>query len=410
MGVVLGLAAMALAVATATAAVRADSATAAVRADSATAAVRADSATAEGELGRTSEPPVEDGAGGSAPGEDGGAGEPGTPSVPELVSPAAESVVLTWDAPAGCPDAAAVRRALAGYLGEGPSIEAGAAVRAEARVTRRGAAYELVLRTETASGTTSRETTATDCAVLVDATAVIVAIAVDPSTILARGAAAPEPIDPQPTEPEPSEPVPAEPTEPEPSQPPEPTPPVEAAPEPAAPVEPRVRYGMRVAGGADFGVLPGLAGGMRLTGATFGRGWRAELRGDFWLPRTATLEAGISARVSLWSLGARGCWVPRADPVRLEFPLCAGLESGAMRGDPIGDRIASPTPSSRFWLAADGSAGLAWSPLRFLALVVQAELVVPIVRAGFRIGDDTELHRAGPVAGRALLGVEARFP
>jgi hypothetical protein len=408
MGVALGLAVVALAVATATA------------------VGRADSATAEGETGRASESAERGTARGTepAPGEGGaseaappserdGAGEPGAPSVPELVSPAAEAVALTWDAPAGCPDAAAVRRSLAGYLGEGPSVEAGAAVRAEARVTRRGGAYELVLRTATASGTTSRETTATDCAVLVDATAVIVAIAVDPSTMLARGAAAPQPIEPPPTEPEPSapsEPTPAEPAEPEPSEPTEPMPSVEAAPEPRAPVEPRIRYGMRVAGGVDFGVLPGLAGGMRLTGAAFGRGWRAELRGDFWFPRTATLEAGIGARVSLWSLGARGCWVPRADRMRLEFPLCAGFEAGAMRGDPVGDRIVSPTPTSRVWLAADGSAGLAWSPLRFLALVVQAELVVPILRAGFRIGEDTELHRAGPVAGRALLGVEARFP
>ena len=80
-----------------------------------------------------------------------------------------------------------------------------------------------------------------------------------------------------------------------------------------------------------------------------------------------------------------------------------------MRGEPVGDRIASPTPSRRFWLAADGSAGLAWSPFRSIALVLQTELVVPLVRAGFRIGD-AELHKAGPVAGRALLGLEARFP
>ncbi len=66
-----------------------------------------------------------------------GASEPEL-GVPELVSPAAEAVALTWEAPAGCPDAAVVRRALSGYLGEGPSVEAGAAVRAVGRVTRSG--------------------------------------------------------------------------------------------------------------------------------------------------------------------------------------------------------------------------------------------------------------------------------
>lgn len=331
--------------------------------------------------------------------------------VPELVSPAADAVALTWEAPAGCPDAAVVRRALAGYLGEGPSIEAGAAVRAVGRVTRRGGLYRLELRTETTSGETVRETTADDCGVLVEATAVIVAIAVDPSTMLARGDMAPKPA-PEPTEakpePGPTEPEPA-PTEPEPI--PAPADPiVEASPTvPAQPPEPRIRFGMRVSGGVDLGVLPGLAGGLRLAGATFGRAWRAELRGDYWFPRTAIVADGIGGRVSLWSIGGRGCWVPEVERASLQFPLCAGLESGAMRGDAVGDRVVGPTTSRRFWLAADGSAGLAFAPRRFIALVVQAELVVPLVRAGFRVGD-LEVHRAGPVAGRALLGVEARFP
>jgi hypothetical protein len=339
-----------------------------------------------------------------------GTSEPEAPSVPELVSPAAEAVSLTWEAPAGCADAAAVRRAMGGYLGEGPSPEAGAAVRAVARVIRGGGRYRLVLRTETASGASTREITAEDCAVLVDATAVIVAIAVDPSTVLGRGDAAPKPE----PEPEPVEPEPA-PVEPEPA-------PVEPAPEPIAsvvddaapeltpPPEPRVRFGVRVGGGVDLGVLPGLAGGLRLAGSAFGRAWRAELRGDFWFPRTASVQDGIGGRVRLWSLGSRGCGVPRVERVALEFPLCAGLESGAMHGEPVGEGVASPTPSRRFWLAADGSAGLAWAPRRFIALVIQAELVVPLVRAGFRVGDDVEVHRAGRVAGRALLGLEARFP
>jgi hypothetical protein len=344
------------------------------------------------------------------------ASEPGELGVPELVSPAADAVALAWEAPAGCPDEAAVRRALAGYLGEAPRAEAGAAVKAVARVTRGGGAYRLALRMETASGVDERETTATDCAVLVDATAVIVAVAVDPSTVLGRGDAAPQPVEPtpEPGEPEPSEP---EPNEPEPSElavEPTPAPIVDptgdaATPEPPPLPGPRVRFGIRVGGGVDVGVLPGLAGGLRLAGSVFGRRWRAELRGDYWFPRTATVADGIGGRVSLLGVGGRGCVVPGVARVALEFPLCVGLESGAMRGDAVGDRVASPTTSRRFWLAADGSAGVAWAPRRFLALVLQAELVVPLVRAGFRVGE-REVHRAGPVAGRGLLGVEARFP
>ena len=341
--------------------------------------------------------------------------------MPELVSPAAEAVALTWEAPEGCPDVAAVRRALVGYLGMGPSAEAGAAVRAVARVSRSGGEYRLELRTETASGTSVRETTAADCMVIVDATAVIVAIAVDPATVLGRGDAAPKPV--EPTEAEPSEPDPAEPepepvpSEPEPGEPAPFVAPETPAPEPEPP--PGVRFGVRVGGGVDYGVLPGLAGGLRLAGAVlsgarrpgpraFLRAWRAELRGDFWFPRTARVDEGIGGRVSLWNVGARGCWVPQVERAGLEFPLCAGLESGAMRGEPVGDRVTNPTPTSRFWLAADGSAGLAWVPRRFIAIVAQAELVVPLVRAGFRVGD-LAVHRAGEAAVRGLVGVEARF-
>jgi hypothetical protein len=355
-------------------------------------------------------------------GEREGASEPDGPSVPELVSPAADAVSLTWEAPDGCPDVEAVRRALVGYLGTGPSAEAGAAVRAVARVSRSGGEYRLVLRTQTASGTSVRETTAADCMVIVDATAVIVAIAVDPATVLGRGDAAPKPV--EPSEPEP-EPVPSEPepepvpSEPEPVDPDEPAPfvaPETPAPEPEP--QPGVRFGVRVGGGIDYGVLPGLAGGLRLAGAAFGElpgvgrlrrhAWRAELRGDFWFPRTRIVEEGIGGRVSLWSVGARGCWVPQVERVGLEFPLCAGLESGAMRGEPVGDRVTNPSPTQRFWIAADGSAGLAWVPRRFIAIVAQAELVVPLVRAGFRVGDST-VYRAGPPAVRGLVGVEARF-
>jgi hypothetical protein len=331
--------------------------------------------------------------------------------VPELVSEAAEAVVLTWEAPAGCPDASAVRRALAGYLGEGPTAEAGAAVRAVARVTESSGGYRLELRTETASGVTTRETASSDCAVLVDATAVILAIAVDPATILGRGAAAPRPQAMPPQE-SPPAPVPPE----EPVAPAEPTVEREGDPPPssggvsdAAAAPPRVRFAMRAGGGLDVGVLPGPTGGLRLAGAVFGRRWRAELRGDLWFPRTAIVEDGIGGRIGLWSLGGRGCGVLGVTRLALEFPLCAGIEAGVMRGDPVGERVANAETARRPWLAADGSAGLAWVPRRFLALVVQAELVVPILRTGFRVGD-LEVHRAGPVAGRGLVGLEARFP
>lgn len=345
------------------------------------------------------------------------AGPEAAPSEAEpTTSPAAEAVQLTWEAPAACGDEAAVRRGLAAYLREDTAVEAGTGVRAEAVVEEVDGVFRLRLRTETSSGVTTRETTAEDCSVLVEATALIVAIAVDPSAVVARSDEVPEP--PEPAEPEPIEPEPVEPEpiEPEPSE-TEPSPASErpegvdlvgagdAEPGPPLPV----RFGMRVSGGVDVGVLPAVAGGVRLTGAVLGRGWRAELRGDAWLPRTALAEDQLGARISLWSVGARGCGVPGVARVGLEFPLCGGVEAGAMRGDPVGDRVDGGVTVREPWVAAGASAGLAWSPRRFIALVAQAELTVPLRRAGFRVGE-IELHRAGPVGGRGLVGLEARFP
>ncbi|MEM9455652.1 MAG: hypothetical protein AAGF11_15830 [Myxococcota bacterium] len=325
--------------------------------------------------------------------------------VPELVSPAAEAVALVWEAPAECPGISDVRRSLASYLGEEPAEEVGAGVQAVARVTAGEEGYRLSLRTETASGVTTRETTAEDCAVLVDATALIVAIAVDPSTVLGRSDE-PAPAEPEP-EPEPG-PLPVEP-EPELESPPEVFGSVEPEPEPEPGAERRVRFGLQVGGGVDGGMLPGPAGGLRLTGVLIGTRWRVELHGDYWFPRTAITEPGLGGRVSAGLGGVRGCGVLGIERVGLEFPLCVGLEAGLLRGDPVGDRVAAPETSRQPWVAADASAALAWVPRRFFALFVRAELVVPIVRAGFRVGDN-EVHRTGLVAGRGLAGLEARFP
>ena len=329
-----------------------------------------------------------------------------TPTVPEMVSPAAEAVSLEWDAPPECPEVSGVRRALAGYLGEEPAEEVGAGVRAMARVTQDEAGYRLSLRTETASGVTTRETTSEDCMVLVDATALIVAIAVDPSTVVGR---AEQPSEPEPElepEPEPT-PVVAPELPPEPTR--EPPPDPGPAPEPDPAPDRRVRFGLRVSGGIDGGVLPGPAGGLRLAGAVFGPRWRAELHGDYWFPRTAVAESGIGGRISAAMGSVRGCWVPGVARLGLEFPVCGGLEAGLLRGDPVGDRVAAPETSRQPWVAADAGVALAWAPRRFIALFVQADLVVPIVRSGFRVGE-VEVHRAGSIAGRGLVGLEARFP
>jgi hypothetical protein len=53
---------------------------------------------------------------------------------------------------------------------------------------------------------------------------------------------------------------------------------------------------------------------------------------------------------------------------------------------------------------------LAWAPSRHLALWVQPEVLIPVVRSAFEVDDLGMIHRAGAVAVRGFLGVEIRLP
>lgn len=331
--------------------------------------------------------------------------------VPSADAPTEEGVVsLAWNVPPGCPDEAAVREGLRGYLGERPTAEGQAEVRAEGTIVEvDGGGFRLSLRTQTESGVTTRETFDERCDVLVDATALIIAIAVDPSVVLNR--VPPGPVVEPPQEPAPEvevEPPASEPTPPE-------TPPSDsglvvsaADAEPAPAVPRRVRFGMRAGGGAIVGAVPNVGGGFRFAGGLIGPRWRAELLGDYWLPRTEVASEGIGGQISLWTVGARGCWTPTVATV-FEFPLCGGAEGGVLRGDPVGDGVADGRTSRRPWFAFDGSAGFSWAPRRFLAVMVQAEISAPLLRSGFRVGE-VEVYRPSAVGGRFVAGLEARFP
>jgi hypothetical protein len=318
-------------------------------------------------------------------------------------------VELVWEAPAECPDGGAVLSRIEEILGPanehaGETVSVSAAIKAV-----EGGGFQMKLRVDAAEGATERAVVATQCETLVDATALVAAIAVDPIRAMAHLQAAGEqdaaelvPSAPEPEEPEvePEEPA-AEPA-------------VESRPEPVVRttgrVEPRrsVRGGVRLGPGIDYGALPGVAGGMGVVAGVLGSKWRADLVGSYWFPR----ETGVSGEpraggeVSLWAVGARGCWVPGTRS--LELPLCAGMEAGALRGRGTRETV-DPEVAREPWIAALAGIALAWIPATQAALVLGVDAMVPLRRSGFTIGDAV-LYEVTPVGVRGSLGVELRFP
>lgn len=328
---------------------------------------------------------------------------------PSAADRVAAAVDLSWNAPEGCPEAKRVREGIAALLASTTEVAAASEVTVTATVTKGPQQYRLALEVVTPSGKTSKTAGGAQCEVLADATALIAAIAIDPSAVLE----ATEPEEPPKDEPPPEEEPPADPVD-EGTAPPDENddrPPADEGPRVEPKLPPRVtlvRFAFRASGGLDVATLPGVSGGIGVLGGVLGANWRAELAGRVLFPRTGFViadEAG--ARLGLFAIGARGCWVPTVGPV--EMPLCGGGEAGAFRGDPVGDLVGNGSSVTEPYVAAIGSYEVGWAPRPFFALVGRAELVVPLLRPSFMIGEALA-HQIPPASGRLFFGVEARFP
>ena len=179
---------------------------------------------------------------------------------------------------------------------------------------------------------------------------------------------------------------------------------------PSGPGPARLRFGLRLGGLFDVGSVREPTGGLALTGALFGRLWRAELGGSWLAPRThREPELAVAAKVGLFAAALRGCVVPRLGG--LEVPVCGGLEGGVVRGRGVGPGLASRVDTV-LWLAVSAGPGLVWAVRPWVALGVQVDLVVPVVPTKFTVADQgtsRTVYEGSLAAGRAALTVEWRF-
>lgn len=298
-----------------------------------------------------------------------------------------------WRVPAECPDAAGLIALVREY---GVSTD-GVAIDGE--ITRGDAGYRLELMLDDGVHRESRTLDAHDCDALVRAAALVVALGIDPDAV-----AIDEPVDS--------------------IVPPPPRAPPDPAVEPAnamatrergttgapLPSRPRASRASRawhawlgLGGGVERGALPGVSGGVVGIVAARRSGLGLELGGMWLAPRSTEGDVG-RVRVQLGTVALRGC--PEPAVARVSFPLCVGLEVGAMRGD--GRNAPGARTVHGTWLAPTASAGVRLG-LRGVALLLRGEVAIAALRPGFELrepGDPIALFTPELASVRLWLGVE----
>ncbi|PCC73421.1 hypothetical protein SAMN02745121_02850 [Nannocystis exedens] len=351
---------------------------------------------------------------------------------------ASDRVALRWDGPDDCPEdsfRATVDRYLGPRAGDGPPLSVRVRVREHAP-----GRWSLDLDAASAATTGTRHLEAESCETVLDAAAFVVAQAIaaagaeaePPATtgeardraLVPEPGAAEQPASSPPGDAsapltgagaspgtfEPAEAPP--PDDPRASDGPEPTPTGDIAP--VGPRPPRLRAAIRVTGGISGVALPSLGGDFGLAVGLLGARWRAEVVGHGRLPARvrAPAEPSVGADLSLWAVGLRGCAVPRisrpAPSLRtVEFPLCAGAELGQAIGRSVG--LTPRGRASVVWAALTAAPGVLWVPRPWLAVGVQVELAVALLRHDFVIRGLPPLHSLGPVEVRGVVGIEFRL-
>lgn len=135
---------------------------------------------------------------------------------------------------------------------------------------------------------------------------------------------------------------------------------------------------------------------------------RAEIRARYFTPQRSDDIRGASALVQLWTIGPRLCGEPSTGT--LHFPLCVGLDAGAMHG--AGRGVSRKDAVARAIIVLPASAGITVDVTRVVALTAEAEAGGTVLRPRFVVeglpGDT--LYVAPGWFARAALGVEVRFP
>lgn len=328
-------------------------------------------------------------------------------AAPEPAPAPSSPIELDWNGPVGCASATQLRDTVAELLGAGAS----GPLEATATVEALESGYRLSLVIGRGTNRVVREVEAPTCDELLQAAALIIAVAANPEPVpdeVPPAAPQPPPAAPQgsaawvePTLPRPPAGPPASPVprdEGEPAK----TPPPARAQRSTFSIAPELGLGTFVTSPLTLGV--GGRVGWRMGS------WGIDLGTTHWLGRTLSIDDRAEIGLALTHGSLRGCGVPRVG--RVELPLCGGGAMGIFSARPRRG-LEDPRPSTMPWGAFTASAGAAVPLTDRWALALHAEGLVPFLRPAVAVavrGTTLALYRVPPVAGRVTLGVELRLP
>jgi hypothetical protein len=301
-------------------------------------------------------------------------------------------VDLRWEAPNECPDANTVRAGTERLLGQSLDVPRGNNVRAHGKVSRNSSGnWELELRIAVGDRVEEETLIAKKCRALADAMALKVALASDPLAVVesverdipasaapaeAAAKASLSPSDHAQSQPPPS----------------------------GLSGTRRLRGSLRITGGVGVGQLPGASAGTALYGSLELSSFRAELGAQFYRGGDARYVQlpSVGAQLDLLSGTVRACFTQGAS--RWTFPICSGFELGVMRGEGFG--VATTETASRLWAAAIVGPAVRFSLTRGVALWLEADAVLPLIRPGFHMQNLDTLYLAPASGWRACVGLE----
>jgi hypothetical protein len=329
----------------------------------------------------------------------------------------ARAVALSWTVPEECPDIEYVEHEI-GRLLAGATTPITALLRARAEVKRGGeSAWHVVLETDSSEGGGRRAFTAESCRAAADATALILALAVDPERVATNQSATASASGPPPASASTSE---ASNTAPSASAPPvSPPPPLELGtpaslprPEPQREASsPPSRLSFAVAGGFDLGTLPSYSEGV-FAMVGFAPGLARWLRfegGAALFANESPNQPGADGVFSLRTFDLGVCALPLTG--QLELGACADGELAWMTGTGLGE--ATTISASATWLVARPRVTFAYSlsPLWAVRLDVSGGFALDtppqFIETG--MGPANLVHRPASQTGRGSLGIEVRF-
>lgn len=303
----------------------------------------------------------------------------------------APAVELQWRAPAECPPGSRVRDEITRFVAAGTQSGTVDRVQVDAVVEQVDGRYVLELELRLPTGALHKHIEADSCEVLASATALVMAVMLDPTAVV-------ETVDT------------AKAAKPEPAPPVAPVAPVETVAPKVVPPPPKPRVqtllGVSIVG--SWGAMPRFGAAVSgFVGVRVGR-VRALAVAFGELPQQARHDeqSAAGARIDLWSVGARGCFAPAVK--RVDFPLCAGFEGGQLRARGIGLQV--ERSASAPWLAVPFGASVMWAPVPRFAFGGGVDGWVAATRPAFVIDDLGPIHRPARAGVRVHLGIEVRLP